>query len=256
MIRRVFLVLLLIPAAPLAAEGEAADPEESGGKSPPRQVRFLPVGDMPPFRQEIRDGVRYELEPPPGSIPPREIVPGFGEGESGRGVALQLGRISAAAPLPAGAGPLILGRSDSASPWLSLKRPEEGDILVVLWRDPAGRTWDRARALVLPDGPGVSPPGSVHLLNLSPATVAVVLDAERIALPANRPLHRRFEPGKDRSLQIGLPDGKGGLNRFHASSLAINRGERTWILVYRADGVAPRQPVKVSVFRETVASGG
>src|SRR5690606_18522830 len=102
---------------------------------------------------------------------------------------------------------------------------------VVLWRDPAARTWDQARALILPDGPAASPPGSVHLVNLSPAPVAVVLGTEKIGLPAVRPLVRRFEPGKDQPLQIGAPDEKGDLRRFHASSLAMNRGERTWILV-------------------------
>ena len=42
-------------------------------KNGPRELRLLPVGDMPPFRQEIRDGVRYELEPDPGSEPPQMI---------------------------------------------------------------------------------------------------------------------------------------------------------------------------------------
>src|SRR5690606_35577308 len=109
-----------------------------------------------------------------------------GEGEDVSRVTLQLGRISAAVSLAAGAGPLTIGRTGSSSPWLSLQRPEEGDILVVLWRDPTGNTWDRARGWVLPDGPTATPSGSVNLLNLSETAVAVVLDSEKIALPAQR----------------------------------------------------------------------
>lgn len=251
---RALLLFLFLTAFPLVAEEPAPAGGANGDKLPARSVRILPVGEMPPFRQEIRDGVRYELEPPPGSIPPREIFLRFGEGDDGSPVTLQLGRISAAAPLPGGAGSLTLGRIGLASPWLSLQRPEEGDVLVILWRDPASKTWDRARGLVVPDGTAAAPPGSVHLLNLSETPVAVVLDSEKIALPAHRSIQRRFEPGKDRSLQVGLPDGKGGLRRFHASSLAVNHGERTWILVFRADGVAPRNPVKVSVLREPVGT--
>ncbi len=221
-------------------------------KTPARQARFLAIGDMPPFRQEVRDGVRYELEPPPGSIPPREIIPGFGERRDGEPVRLQLGRVSDATPIPAGAGAFTLRARDASAPWLTLTRPEKGDLLVILWRDPSAGTWDRPRALVLPDGPETSPPGSVHLLNLSPATMAVVLGEEKVALPPARPLVRRFEAGKDRELQVGAPDGAGGLRRFYASSLTMNAGERTWIVVYRADGVMPRQPVKVTVLRERV----
>lgn len=226
--------------------------EEPAKKAPPRQARFLPVGDMPPFRQEVRDGVRYELEPPPGSIPPREVVPGFGEESEGEPVRLQLGRISDATPIPAGAGAFTLRGQGAATPWVTFSRPEQGDLLVILWRDPTARTWEGARALALPDGPAASPPGSVHLLNLSPAAVAVVIGDEKIALPPVRPLVRRFEAGKDRALQVGASDGAGGLRRFHASSLVMNAGERTWVLIYRADGLMPRQPVKVAVLRERV----
>ena len=45
--------LTLLPAV--------AEPESK----PARHARFFAVGESPPFRQEIRDGVRYELDPPP-----------------------------------------------------------------------------------------------------------------------------------------------------------------------------------------------
>ncbi|MEM9237940.1 MAG: hypothetical protein AAGB14_14295, partial [Verrucomicrobiota bacterium] len=61
-----FLLLMLPGSLTWAEEGEETKP-------PPRQMRLLTVGERPPFRQEIRDGVRYELPPPPGSLPPVEL---------------------------------------------------------------------------------------------------------------------------------------------------------------------------------------
>lgn len=245
-----------IVAGALASASAQTAPEPPAKKEPPRQVRFLALGEMPPFRQEVRDGVRYELEPPAGSIPPREVMVGTGEAAKQTPVRLDLGRLSESAPIPAGAGPFTLRKKDSdegSAPWLTLNRPENGDLLVVCWRDPSAKSWDGVRAMVLPDGLAGAPAGSVTLLNVAPATVAVMLGAEKLAVPPGRPVVRHYEAGKDQPLQVGAVDAKGELKRFHSSSLAINTGERTWVLIYRADGVSPRQPVKVSVLRERAA---
>jgi hypothetical protein len=54
---KVFAVLFL--GITIASAEEKPKPAE-------RHVRFLAVGEIPPFRQEIRDDVRYELEPREG----------------------------------------------------------------------------------------------------------------------------------------------------------------------------------------------
>ena len=87
----------------------SSGPEVKNG----RHVRFMAVGEPPPFRQEVRDGIRYELEPPAGSIPPREVVLGFG-GDDSAAVPLRLGRISPSLKVPAGTGPLLLNRREAA----------------------------------------------------------------------------------------------------------------------------------------------
>src|SRR6478609_1880290 len=143
-----------------------------------RQVRFLALGELPPFHQEIRDGVRYELEPPAGSIPPRELMLGFGT-ESSESLPLRLGEISAPMKAPAGAGPLLLSRSrdaKDAEPWLRVNRPESGDFLVLLWRDSKKGTWDSTRSLVVPDDAVSAPAGSVRFANVSPAAGVVLLN--------------------------------------------------------------------------------
>jgi hypothetical protein len=238
---------------PLAAQEPAPDKEKPAVPAG-RHVRFLPVGDLPPFRQEIRDGVAYELEPPAGSIPPRQVMVGFGD-EKKDAVPLLLGRVTAPLSAPAGEGPMQvhkLGDAPEAEPWLKVNRPESGDFLVLLWRDSPKSDWAHARSLVLPDSAEAAPAGRVRIVNLSPVPVGVVFGGERIKLEAGKFYQRSVPIGKDTEFQLGAVDIKGGLERFHAGSIFQNAGERSLVVIYRADGVQPRRPLKAVVHREPV----
>ncbi|RYD20492.1 MAG: hypothetical protein EOP88_14855 [Verrucomicrobiaceae bacterium] len=226
----------------------------SAQEMPERHVRFLPLGELPPFRQQIRDGIRVELEPPPGSIPPREVVLGFGEGP-GDSTPLRLGETTTALKIPPGPGPLLLRQRDAkedSKPWLSLSRPENGDFLVLLWRDSRTKTWENARSMVLPDDRVSAPAGSVRFVNCSPATIGIALGKEKLLLGAGKMFRRDIPSGKDQVFQVYLADTSGGVKVLHAGALLQNGGERGLVLIYRADGVAARRPLKVAVRREMV----
>lgn len=225
-----------------------------GAKPEKRQVRFFALGEIPPFRQEVRDNVRYELEPPPGSIPPREVLVGFGRGAP-EATPLRLGQISPPLPVPTGSGPLLVARRGDAAdvePWLRLTRPEVGDFLVLLWRDPKAGTWEKARSLVVSDDPGSAPAGSVRFINVSPAPVGIVLGEEKLILEAGKLFSRTVAVGEERVFHVLLPDTTGQPKRLHSGVILQNPGERSLVLVYRADGEASRRPLKVSVHREPV----
>lgn len=220
----------------------------------PRLVRFLAVGELPPFRQEIRDNVRYELEPPEGSIPPREVVLGAGE-EKSAATPLRLGQISAGLQAPPGSGPLTLRRreaADDSEPWLRLNRPETGDFLVVLWRDPKQGTWNQVNSLVLPEDTVSAASGSVRFVNCSEVAVGIRWGAEKLILEPRNVLKRGLTAGMEQTFQVLLADATGAPKPLHTSVVTQNPGERSLVLIYRADGVSPRRPVKVSVLREPV----
>ena len=222
---------------------------------PVRHARFLAVGDIPPFRQEIRDGIRYELDPPADSVPPREIVPGFGK-EVTDALSLRLGRITEPVKVPEGEGNLELRRTGDdlkAAPWLSFKRPETGDFLVYLFRSPSKKTWNDAVGLIIPEGPVGSPAGTVRVVNLYPLAIRVVWAAEGIMLPAGKNILRTIQPGTEVPFQILVPDETGAMKRYYSGAVTQNPNERGLITIYRADGENPRRPVKVSMLREPVA---
>lgn len=260
--------LCLLAAALLAPLAGHAQSKE-GKDSPPRMLRVWPLGDTPPFRQEVRGGVRYELEPPPGSIPPRRVTIGLGEPSAAAAAAdddddprppaelrLMLGRLSEAVPVPAGAGPLLLRNAEApgdSAPWLRAARPESGGFLLLIWRAPEAQTWDTPRFLTLPDTPAVAPAGGLTIISVAPQPIALVLGEEKLALPAGRPVRRRLEPGQPLPVQAAVATADGGLQRFVSQVLEQGPGERTWLVFHRADGVAPRQPVKMAIHREPFA---
>jgi hypothetical protein len=222
---------------------------------PVRHARFLAVGDIPPFRQEIRDGIRYELDPPADSVPPREIVLGFGK-KITDALTLRLGRITEPVEIPEGEGNLDLRRVGDdlkAAPWLSFKRPETGDFLVYLFRSPSKKTWNDAVGLIIPDGPVGSPAGTVRVVNLYPLAIRVVWAAEGIMLPAGKNILRTIQPGTEVPFQILVPDQSGAMKRYYSGAVTQNPNERGLVTIYRADGENPRRPVKVSMLREPVA---
>lgn len=221
---------------------------------PPRHVRFFPVGEAPPFRQEIRDGVRYELDPPPGSIPPREVVPLVGD-KPEDATRLRLGRISERVKVPAGEGPVQLlpaGGKPGEKPWLQFQRPPTGDFLVLFWRRPGPAGWSGVSHLVVPDGPVGTPAGTVRIANLFPQTVRMEWGGQTLDLKAGSHISKPIRPGAETLVRIFAVDSNGAPKRYFSTTVTQNPGERGWIILYRADGEAPRRPLKVLSLREPV----
>jgi len=246
------LVIVALAAAVLPAQ-DAPAPTGAEKRRPPRHVRVLPVGESPPYRQEVRDGVRYELPPPSGSVPPREVSYLGADGQAA-GSVLRLGMVGEPIPVPEGPSPVVLRDGPAsaldAPPWIVANLPETGDALLGVWR--AGEGWAKPRWLVLGDGPEACPAGTVRLVNVSPA---------EIALEAGPIPRTEVGPGQVARLPVGVAaevpfrlsyhDPRDGTWRqFRSSALAQGGGERTTFVVFRADGAQPAEPLKTVILRE------
>lgn len=266
------VTLLLLPSGTGAQTAASGKPT----KPPPRTVRVLAVGESPPFRQEIRDGVAYELEPPRDSLPPYDIctrpVPAGPEGQVAEPVAaggmpmphsqLRLGRVSGPLLIPPGAGPLDILRFENGAPgeaWLRLTRPELGNLLVLSWRAPGQADWKSPSALVLTDDAASFPAGTVRIINLFPQAVQIALGQETATLAHRAVLLKQVKVsarGDSSVFRVLVPDQAGKLRRYYSGAVTQQPGQRGLIVIYRADGVAPRRPLAVANIREPMPGTG
>ena len=229
---------------------KSADAEKA--KGPARCLRLLPLGETPPFRQDVRDGVRYELEPAAGSIPPRQVR--LSTGDDAILVRLNLGRATEPIKIPAGRAPAVfreasLPNDPSTKPWLSIPLPEAGDVLAVVWREP-GTQWNKPRTCIFNDAAATFPAGSIRIVNLLPAESALIFGTERVLLLPGKSLIKAIPIGTDLPIQIAFKNTTGQYQRFYSGSVLLNSNERAQIFIHRADSEKPRQAAKVSTFNE------
>lgn len=240
---------LLILALALARGQDGAATAKPG---PPRSLRLLPLGEPPPFRQNVIDGVRYEQEPEAGSIPPRQIC--CGKGDTAIRIRLNLGRASESFKIPADSAAVLFREASAADdpaakPWLALHPPETGDMLAVLWRDPGSR-WNTPRSLLFADSAAALPAGSLRIVNLLPVEAALIFGPDRLVLTPGKSLVKALSVGTDLPIQVAFKNSTGQYQPFYSGAILLNSNERAQIFIHRADGEKPRQPAKVVTFNE------
>jgi len=234
------------------ATSHAEGAGDSDKPQPPRSLRLLPLGEPPPFRQNVIDGVRYEQEPEPGSVPPRQIR--FGEAEKAILIRLNLGRATEPIKIPGGTAAVgfreaTASNDPAVKPWLTLTPPESGDVLAVIWRDP-GTRWSTPRSILFADTAAALPAGSIRIVNLLPVEAALVFGADRVILTPGKSLVKALAVGTDLPIQIAFKNSTGQYQRFYSGAVLLNRNERAQVFIHRADGEKPRQPAKVVTFNE------
>lgn len=222
---------------------------------PPHQLRLLAVGNPPPFKQEIRDGVRYEIPAPDGTIPPRSVkLPSFsedgtpGEGE-GATIKVRLGQTTTPITFTTPKSGRLGLKSDKGLKWLDLPLQQCGASLALVWR--GGKDWSEPRAIVVPDDAAARAEGTVSFANLTASPMAIVIGTEKIRLNPGKTFDRKITSGgAAQPLEISYPLQSGELRNCHSSSLEFSRGSFHRLIIYAADGNDPRMPVKVLQLQE------
>ncbi len=232
-------------------------------KAPPlRTIRLLAVGDPPSFRQEIRDGVRYEVAPPKGSVPPVkvEVSAVNGEGVEQKseyelknaakpGLRLKLNQISTRLSVPD--VELNIRLIEEGRSWHHLRLPEGGDFLVVLWRDPKVKNWSKARSILVKDGGPDFQAGDLRCINVSPADLGFMFgEKDRFEVAGGQTVFKSLGISEGIPTRVMYQGPKGRWQRLWSSALVQNRGERSTVVVYFADGKKPRKPVKLITLRD------
>lgn len=217
----------------------------------PHVFRVLPLGDHPPFRQEVRDGVRYEIDPPEGSVPPPKVEVATG-GDSGVAIEgkllpfrLRLGSPSVARRVKVGDVRSVGLIDEEGEEWARLPLAKGDRSLVVAWRTEEG-DWSEPRFAPLGDGPAAVPPGSVRFFNASRTPVGLQWGNEKLGLKPGKLLVREFPEGAARVvLMVLYPGDDGEFRQVFSNVVDRDAGKMHQFFIYQTDGEGARGPVRV-----------
>lgn len=231
-------------AGPLAAQEKPARPD--------RLLRILPVGEMPPYREKIVNGVRQEQPPLPGTVPPREVTAVLGGKQDGSAIRLYLDRMSASIPVRPGA--MLLHESSAAGPnakpWAKLTVPSRAShALSIFWSDRKEK-WQKARSLTLQDDVASFPAGSVRFVNVSPLSALIEFRGKKVTLMPGKLYSLRAGVLSQEGLIVRMKDTRGRVRPIFQAAVTQRRPERSTVVIYRADGEKPRRNGKVRVLTE------
>lgn len=215
-------------------------------------LRILPLGDPPPFRQEVRGGVRYEIPAPEGTVPPREIVLSMkqpeGEEKKEWPLRLRLGTITPELAVPMPQDGTITVKTAAGAPWLNIPLSKSTATLALVWR--GGKSWNEAaRVIAIPDD---AKEGDFRFVNVTAKPMAVTWGELKLKLnPATTMVQRMPEGAKALPLTIQYPAPEGGLKPCFSTQIERMPGTRQQFVIYAADGEKPKLPVKVLPLSES-----
>jgi hypothetical protein len=214
-------------------------------------LRVLTLGNRAPFTQVIRDGARHEVDPPEGSLPPREVAIGIVVPDNAKAqpeeklLRLRLGEVSGAVRMPRPDPPVVTLRDPQKGKlWLKQGLASATSTLLVVWR--SGKTWEETRSLALDDASAAVPVGSARVVNVAAVEVKMIWGKQRYRLLPGKSVVLRFpEDSKGVPLEILYTDAAGTLRPCLSTTAEADPAKRRQWFVYRADRTDARTPVLV-----------
>lgn len=219
-------------------------------------LRVLPLGNRAPFTQVIRDGARHEVDPPEGSLPPREVAVGVVVPDDAKTkpeeklMRLRLGEVSGAIRMPRpDPAAVALKDQEKGKLWLKQGLAASKSTLLVVWR--SGKTWEENRSLALDDSPEAVPAGAARVVNVAPVEVKMIWGQQRYRLLPGKSVVLRFPDGsKGVPLEILYTDKNGELRPCLNTTAEADPAKRRQWFVHRADRADARTPIQVLPWSE------
>ncbi len=222
-----------------------------GQEKPARHtLRILPLGDPPPYLQEVRNGVRYEVPPAEGTIPPRnvEISTSAEDGETAK-LRLRLGLVSEPLVFPLPETRVVEARQGPDAVWLKIPLSNSEASLALVWR--SGPDWSKVRVLTLPDGTAERSRGDCRFINVTARPMAITWGEERLKLDPGAAMTRGMPSGSNEvEVSILYPAIDGTLTPCLSTKIGSKAGALHQFIIYAADEKKPRMPVKVLPLEE------
>lgn len=238
------LLLLIALVAPFTAYSQ--------NKVPPKHVRFIPLGELPTWAEDIVDGIRKQRKSPAGSVPPSLIS--YAGGDEPKNLRLSLRSFSGLASFPADSPGILLkeGGDFTGAEFLTTKLPASSLSLGVLFRDFETMTWGDPKLLMLPDDAQSFPLGQMRFVNVSDLTVVVKMgDGKAFGIAPGKVSMKPLEVGTT-PIKVGYVPKEGGSKAIWQNNVKLRSGQRMQCFFYKAQGKNPRSAVKFHFAPERV----
>ena len=212
-----------------------------------KHMRFLPVGDLPPHRETIKNGVRIQFPPAPGSVPPTPTTLAIDHKE-GRDVPLRLKEFTEWSSINPRAGgvKLFQGKQIGGKPWISSRFSSKSQSLGVLYADHQNKNWFNPKMMMVPDDLSTFPPESIRFVNVSHCSALVRFGNEKAHVIApGKVLLKKLKQGNHPVLVGYLAPSKNNAREMiFQNELMMRPKQRIQAFFYQSRGKNPRKAVK------------
>ncbi|MGJ8698327.1 MAG: hypothetical protein ACSHYF_18575 [Verrucomicrobiaceae bacterium] len=225
-----------------------------GQDAPPKgYIRFIALGDAPPYKDELVDGVRVEQPAPEGSLPPKDLTVS-GAGENGA-LSLRLRQMTKYVEVQdrTKSVGLFKGEVGAGDPWVTSPGPAVPSTCVIV-RSPRERklSWNDVRKVTLKDDLASFPVESIRLVNMSTSTVAIKIgDGKAFAVGPGRVKVLKqgdgVKVGGDTMVAIAQKKADGSYQKVFNNALQLYSRNRINLFAYNEDGVDARGRIKLSI---------
>lgn len=210
---------------------------------PPKFLRYVALGQLPPWKEEILSDRRIQLPPEPGQMPPNEIWVNGGD-YSGISRKLYLKRLTNYFSFDGEQTKLEILDKEGGAVWFGHPMPNASHTLAILFRDLNEMTWFKPVAKVVRDDLQAFPLGTMRLVNVSHMEVVVKVGEEApVFIKPGESSHQTLQEGNN--LVIVDVVGPGGETRtIYQNDIPMKKGRRVQSFVYKSQGASPSIPVR------------
>jgi len=221
---------------------------------PNKHVRFIPLGELPVWKEDLKDGIRVQRKAPVGALPPSRVSYTFGD--EIKKLRFSLRSFSEMATFSGESKGILLkeGEGESAKPFLTASMPASTMSLGVLFRDNTKMSWENPQMLLLKDDAEAFPVGQMRFVNVSDKTVVVqIAGGKPFGLAPGKLTMKPVEEGKT-AIKVGYVTANGGQKMIWQNNVKTLKGQRVQCFFYKAQGAKPRSAVKFHSVPESVPS--
>lgn len=219
-----------------------------GGQLPTVFVRYMAIGEKPPFDFKEEDGVRVEVPPPPGSEPPASLwIPGL-KGDKKK-LKMELTGVNPYKEIDPNLGDakLYLG-ADKKKIWANMKIPT-AKLSTAIFVRRKGQTWDKPGLKVIKDDLKSFPLNTIRIVNLSPYPAGITI-ADKKTVKIGKEEVKALPVGEEDIVKIFYQNKSGRKASLYSNLLELKKNERMHAYLYLDDGPRSRGKVRLKRFRE------